>query len=179
VNSPHPSLVPTLIFVPLIGLLLYGRLRRTFGRQAVAPARMGFRMILLSVISVLFVISLPTAAGFGAALAGLVAGVALARVGLAHTKFEVTDEGKFYVPNKWLGLLVTALVLGRVAARLFTLSEQTAKVAAGAPPFAGLQRSPLTLGLFLLLAGYYVTYYAGVLRTAARLAPAPEASPLP
>jgi hypothetical protein len=29
---------------------------------------------------------------------------------------------------------------------------------------SGLPRSPLTMGLFFLLAGYYVSYYAGVLR---------------
>jgi len=34
---------------------------------------------------------------------------------------------------------------------------------------SGLQRSPLTLGLFFVLAGYYVSYYAGILRKVTRL----------
>jgi hypothetical protein len=128
-----------------------------------------FRAVLLSVICIVLLASSSLPSGLLAASSGLVIGVALSLVGLRHTSFEVTNEGRFYTPNKWLGLLVTALLLGRLAARLLTLSERAAEVASGTSPFSGLQRSPLTLGLFFLLAGYYISYYAGVLRTAARL----------
>jgi hypothetical protein len=33
-------------------------------------------------------------------------------------------------------------------------------------PVPSFQRSPLTLGIFFLMASYYVAYYAGVLRKA-------------
>jgi hypothetical protein len=95
--------------------------------------------------------------------------VVLAVIGLRLTKFEATPEGRFYTPNGWIGLGVTALFLGRLAARFFTMSEGMIAAQAGAPPFAGLQRSPLTLALFLLLAGYYVAYFAGVVRKAKRM----------
>lgn len=101
--------------------------------------------------------------------AGLFGGVVLAVIGLRLTKFEATPEGRFYTPNGWIGLGVTALFLGRLAARFFTMSEGMIAAQAGAPPFAGLQRSPLTLALFLLLAGYYVAYFAGVVRKAKRM----------
>jgi hypothetical protein len=170
------SWLPTLIAVPLVGFMLYRRLRRTFGRQPFTPKRMVARMVLLSVVCVvLFVGSPATTASLGAAAAGLVVGVALALIGLMHTHVEATAEGKFYTPNKWIGLAVTALFLGRLAGRLFTISERASQAAAGASPFAGVQRSPLTLGL---LAGYYITYYAGVLRKATPLAvPSPSAPP--
>lgn len=174
VTSPLSTWLPTLVAVPLIGFALYRRLKRTFGRQRVAPRTMALRMALLSTISaVLLVVWSPTSAGLAAALAGLALGICLAMVGLAHTRFEITAEGKFYVPNRWIGSVVTALFLGRLAGRLFTISERTAQVTAGASPFAGLQRSPLTLGFFFLLAGYYVSYYAGVLAKAAKLAMPP------
>jgi len=174
VNPSHSSWLPTLIFVPVIGLLLYRRLKGSFGRQKVTPPRMAVRMVLLSAISLLLLVTSPRAAvSYGAGAAGLVLGIVLALIGLAHTTFESSPEGKFYVPNKWLGLLVTALFLGRLAARLFTFSERASEVAAGGAPFDGMQRSPLTLGLFLLLAGYYVTYYAGVMKKAGRAGPAP------
>jgi hypothetical protein len=115
---------------------------------------------------------LPTPKGVGAALAGLSLGIALSAVGLAHTTFEVNADRKFYVPNKWIGLVITAIVLGRLAGRLLTISQRTAQVARGATPAAGLNRSPLTVGLFFLLAGYYVSYYAGVLRRARALSTA-------
>jgi hypothetical protein len=163
-NAQVPSWLPTLVFVPLIAFGLYRRLKRTFGRQPVTPRRMVARMVLLSAIAVFFVVWLPSSLGLIAAGCGLVAGVALALVGLAYTTFEVTAEGRFYTPNKWTGLAVTALFLGRLAARLLTFSERTAEVAAGGSPMGAMNRSPLTLGLFFLLAAYYVSYYAGVLR---------------
>jgi hypothetical protein len=168
VNPQLSSWLPTLVAVPLVGFMLYRRLRRTFGKQPVTPKRMALRMVLLCVVCILlFVRSPATAANLGAAAAGLALGVALAMVGLMHTEVEATAASKFYTPNKWIGLAVTALFLGRLAGRLFTVSERATQVASGVSPYAGLQQSPLTLGLFFLLAGYYVTYYAGVLRKAA------------
>jgi hypothetical protein len=164
VNPQLSSWLPTLVAVPLVGFVLYRRLRRTFGRQSVTPKRMALRMALLFAVCVLlFVQASATAASLGAAAAGLVLGVALATVGLMHTRVESTADGKFYTPNKWIGLAVTALFLGRLAGRLFTISERAAQVS-GTSPFPGIQGSRLTLGLFFLLAGYYVTYYAGVLK---------------
>jgi hypothetical protein len=158
------------MFVPLVGLGLYRRFRRTFGRQLVTPSRMVLRIVLLSTVCVLIVVSSSsTPAGFAAAGAGLVGGVLLAAVGLRLTKFEATNEGRFYVPNGWIGMAVAALFLGRLAGRLFTMSERVAAAQAGGAPFAGLQWSPLTIGLFFLLAAYYVGYYAGVLMKARTL----------
>lgn len=179
-NPQLSSWVPTLVAIPLVGFVLYRRLRRTFGRQPVTPKRMTLRMVLLCVVCILLLVqSSATTCSLGAAAAGLALGLALAVVGLVHTKVQSTAEGRFYIPNKWIGLAVTALFLGRLAARLFTVSERVTEVASGTSPFAGLQRSPLTLGLFFLLAGYYVTYYAGVLRKAAALGPVFEAASPP
>jgi hypothetical protein len=176
VNPQLSSWLPTLVAVPLVAFMLYRRLRRTFGRQLVAPRRMALRMVLLCVVCVLLLVRSPvTTISLGATATGLVLGVALAMVGLMHTKVEATAESKYYTPNKWIGLAVTALFLGRLAGRLFTVSERATQVASGVSPYAGIQQSPLTLGLFFLLAGYYVTYYAGVLRKAAVFG-APSAS---
>ena len=167
------SWLPTIIFVPLIGFALYRRVRRTFGRQELSPRRMMARMALQSLVGVLLVtVWLPTPAGFAAAATGLACGIGLAIFGLRHTTFDVSEKGSFYIPNPWIGLGVTALFLGRVAGRMFTLSEHAAVAHADATsqaPMSGLQRSPLTLGLFFVLAGYYVSYYAGILRKVTRL----------
>jgi hypothetical protein len=157
--------LPTLVFVPLVGFALYRRVKNTFGKQRLAPKRMLFRMAMLTLVGVLLLVTwLPTPTGFVAALAGVTLGAGLAAVGLAHTKFEVVNGETFYVPNKWIGLVLTALLLGRLAGRFMTLSERM-----NVPPSAPLesmQRSPFTLGLFFLLAGYYVAYYGGVLKRA-------------
>jgi hypothetical protein len=134
---------------------------------------MAFRVVLLGVLCALFAASISTVGAGLAAAGGASVGVALAVFGLAHTRFEVNDQGKFYTPNGWIGLAVTALFIGRLAARTFTVYADRAAAAAamapGASPFAGLQRSPLTLGIFFLMAAYYLVYYGGVLRRAREL----------
>ena len=164
-NPNVASWLPTLVFVPLVGFMLYRRVRRTFGRQPVTPKRMAVRMVLLSVISVGFLVWMPTMNGFAAAAIGLTLGVVLATYGLKHTTYDVTPAGTGYTPNPWIGLIVTALFLGRFAARVFSVYEARALSPSGSsvPSF---QRSPLTLGIFFLMASYYVAYYAGVLKKA-------------
>jgi hypothetical protein len=157
------------VFVPLVGFMLYRRVRRTFGRQPVTPKRMVARMVLLSVISVGFLFWMPTLNGFAAAAIGTTLGVVLATYGLKHTRYDIVASGVGYTPNPWIGLVVTALFLGRFAARMFSVYEARALSPATAPA-PSFQRSPLTLGIFFLMATYYVAYYAGVLRKA-RTAP--------
>src|SRR5689334_20773065 len=42
-------------------------------------------------------------------------GVYLIEILMQHTKFEATAEGNFYTPHTYIGLAVSALLLGRVA----------------------------------------------------------------
>jgi hypothetical protein len=157
-------LLSTLILVPLIGFGLYRRFKGSFGPQPLAPTRMIVRMVLLGVVCTLLVALAPEPTALAAAAGGLVVGVGLAFFGLAHTKFEDTPAGKFYTPNPWIGLVVTALFLGRLAARMIAVYGQTAAVAPAAHGYAPAQPGALTTGLLYLMAGYYVAYYAGVLR---------------
>ncbi len=154
----------TAIVAPLIAFGLYRRFKRSFGRQPLVRRRMVLRMVVLSTLSALFLWWLPTATGFAAAGAGLVLGVGLALVDLAHTPIERTAEGSFFTPNRWIGLLVTSLFVGRLAVRLFAVYQHSAEVGQGTPSPPSLPRSPLTLALYFLLAAYYVAYYAGLLK---------------
>src|SRR5215469_3241051 len=115
---------------------------------------------------------------FGAMAAGLAGGVALAWYGLKHTQFEVTPQGRFYTPHTYIGALVSALFLGRIAYRFIVLySTAHAVAAADSNPFAVYQRSPLTLAIFGVLVGYYVAYYAGILaRNRVLAVPSPDAA---
>jgi hypothetical protein len=161
------------LLVPLMALLLYRRFKRSVGRQPLAPRRMTARIVVLLLVGALLLATSPTATGLVGACAGALAGVALAMIALAHTKLEAGPDGNFYTPNRWLGLLVTALLVGRVAFRMATVYQASAS---GAPP-PSMQRSPLTLAVFFVMAGYYGFYYAGVLRKMKALAPAPADHP--
>jgi MFS family permease len=87
---------------------------------------------------------------------GLLLGAIIGWFGSSLTKFEQTEEGHFYIPDPRLGIALSALLIGRVVYRIWLLS-QTIGTARGQ-----LLRSPLTLFLFGLLAGYYIVYYIGL-----------------
>jgi hypothetical protein len=156
----------TLVFVPLVAFALYRRYKRSFGPQPLAPRRMIARVCILAAVCVFFIAWLPTVYGLAAAVAGIALGVTLAFFDLSYTTIETTEKGIFFTPNKWIGLAVVALFVGRIAARGFAIYETATALAPGESPFTGLKRSPLTLGLYFLLAGYYGAYYLGVLRKA-------------
>jgi hypothetical protein len=81
---------------------------------------------------------------------------------------RVADQ-LYYVPHTYTGIAVSFLFLGRLAYRLVqaygSLHANTALAAtASKSPFGGdMVRSPLTLGLFFVLMGYYVCYYGAML----------------
>jgi len=168
-----PKLITPILFAALVAWGVWRRMRRTFGRQPVQAGRIWLRIGVLTLVGGL--VFLTSAARntqtLGALIAGVICGAALAYVGLHHTQFEVTPEGRFYTPHTYIGLAVTALFLGRLLYRFLNLSN-------GAQAFAGTnqsfpvayQRSPLTLGFFGVLVGYYVLFYAGVLVKARSLA---------
>jgi hypothetical protein len=152
-------------------LMLARRVARNIGRQPLRPVRMQIRIGLLAVIGVFLAIgALRDLSLLGALMAGVVSGAALGWFGLRHTKFEATAEGKFYTPHTYIGMVVSALLIGRLAYR-FIVVYPAMQVAEQADqnPFAAFQRSPLTLAIFGVLIGYYVLYYIGVLRVSRNL----------
>ncbi|MGH8089851.1 MAG: DUF1453 domain-containing protein [Rudaea sp.] len=170
-----PKLVTPLLVAAFVAWAIYRRVRRNIGRQRVQPMRMRSRIVLLGVVGALVLAAsthnLQSVEGM---LAGIAGGVALAWLGLRHTKFEVTEQGSFYTPHTYIGLFVSALLLGRIAYR-FMIVYPTMQAAhqVNANPFAAYQKSPLTLAIFGIVIGYYIAYYAGVLmRSAKPAAPA-------
>ncbi len=65
----------------------------------------------------------------------------------------------FYTSHPYIGITIAAVLVARMFYRLTSLL--------GGPPQAqpspAIMQSPLTFSLFGLLAGYYITFYAGVL----------------
>jgi len=157
-----------LIMLPLLALIVWRRVSRQFGRQPIRRKRMIARIAIFAVIGGLLSLS-----GFRhAALAeglfgGVLAGAAIGLVGLRLTRFEVDPrKGDCYVPNPWIGALLTVLLLGRLGWRLLVVwpQLQQAQAMAGAPMHPiGYASSPLTMLVIGLLVGYYIAYYSGVL----------------
>ena len=171
-----PKLIAPILVAALVVFGIVRRLRRTFGRQPVQPGRIWLRIGILTLAGGLVAATSVTrgAEMLEALIAGLACGAALAYVGLRHTRFEVTPEGRFYTPHTYIGLAVTLLLVGRLAYRFLYLSAGANATFATDPNAAVVyQRSPLTVGIFAVLIGYYVLFYAGVLlRTRASGLPA-------
>jgi hypothetical protein len=119
---------------------------------------------------------LRSAAFLSALLAGIAAGVALALWGAQRTRFLKIDHQIYYVPHTYTGIAVSLLFLGRFVyrfAQVYTGMQgiNAAGLDSASPAFAsaGMLRSPLTVGLFFVVVGYYVCYYSLVLRKSKRV----------
>ncbi len=155
------ALMPALI-VALIAWRMVRRVRRLIGRQPVRTGRLVLTSILFPVLVVLLgfsglrdVVLLEGLAG------GLVIGAVLARVGLRMTKFEVTDAGLFYTPNAAIGVALSLLFIGRLIYRFSAIYLATGRFDPATMQSFG--KSPLTLLIFGVLAGYYTAYAIGIL----------------
>jgi hypothetical protein len=174
------QLLTALIAAAVLILVMYRRVRRSFGPQPVRRGALTFRAGLFIVLASLILIFAPrTPALLGSVVGGIAAGVVLGYFGLRHTRFETTDKGRVYIPHTYIGLFVTSLLIIRLAVRYAPAYFGSQPYAGPAQnPWAAYQRNPLTLAVFGLVVGYYVFYNIGILRKTASLAPPPtETSP--
>jgi len=173
-----PRLLLPYVIAALVVWRVYRRMRRSFGRQRVQDGYMWVRIGIFSVLTILVISAivrdLPVLAGM---VAGIACGAVLGYVGLGHTKFEVTPEGRFYTPHTYIGLAVSALFLGRLLYRFLEVyNGVTPAGTAGQGLAAAYQHSPFTLAVFGAVVGYYVLYYVGVLQRTKPPAPLPQKS---
>lgn len=161
-QAPSSSTITLLVLLPLIVWRVYARFRRMVGRQRLSRIRPWVTLAIFPVLLVLL--------GFAAhehlerllwLAGGLGLGALLGVFGLSKTRFEPTPQGLFYTPNAHLGIALSLLFVGRIAYRLFEIYAVEPTVQHGMGDFA---RSPLTLAVFGLLAGYYISYAIGLVR---------------
>jgi hypothetical protein len=178
--TPDYSRIWPWIFAVLIPLMIYRRLRRSFGRQPLRPKRMTFRMIILAVLGASLAPAALRSAGFLAGeAAGAALGAAFAIWGAKRTRFLTQNAQLYYVPHTYAGIAVSLLVVGRIAYRFVQIYSAGGFVSAGAGPGgsppaaapAAIVQSPLTVGILFVLIGYYLCYYGWLLWKAKRIAP--------
>jgi hypothetical protein len=160
---PDYSRILPWVFALLIPLALYRRLKRTFGRQPLAPTRMIVRIAIFLLLAV--VLTLGARRYALQELGGVALGAALALWGASRTRFETENGRRYYIPHTYTGIAVTLLFVGRLIYRLAQSSSVLGAAGDTAPtagPKAAMQ-SPLTIAIFFVLIGYYVCYYSWVL----------------
>lgn len=158
----------TLILLGVLALLawrVYARLRRLVGRQRSTAWRHWIGIVLYSLLSLLLGLqAFRNVEALAALVGGLAVGAGLAVLGLRLTKFEATREGFFYTPNAHIGIVLSVLFVCRIAYRVV---QVTVLRQPGAP--LDFVRSPLTLVVYGMLAGYFVVYAIGMVRWRARV----------
>lgn len=166
-NHMAPHFPLPLVMIPVIALLVWRRVRMQFGLQPIRRKRMAARIAIFVVIA--GVVSLGVAHDLrllGGLAGGVLAGAALGLLGLRLSRFTLDPvKGDCYVPNPYIGAIVTALLLARLVWRFAMLSPQMQDPSGVTPPIHGpdIGQSPLTLAMLGLFVGYYICYYAGLL----------------
>lgn len=173
----HPQIVPY-VLAALAVLLVYRRLRRSFGPQRLAPPRMRVRIGILMLLGAsLLPAAVHSLQFLSADLAGLLSGIAFGAWGAARTRYERRDGQLYYVPHTGSGIAVSSLLIGRLVYRMSVVysaqraaaeNQLDALQALGSP---AMFKSPLTAGLLFVVVGYYVCYYSRVLRRSTRIGP--------
>jgi hypothetical protein len=168
---PDFSQIGSFLFAALVVFAIYRRFRRNFGRQQLRPGRMTLRIVLIAAVGcALLPMALRSAEYLWAELAGAALGIGLGVWGAERTRFMMYDGRLHYVPHTYTGIAVSLLFLGRLAFRVVQMyaGVQATHAADSVDPsvaFAptSMVRSPLTVGIFFVLAGYYGWYYGRVL----------------
>lgn len=171
---------PIWIYIPIVALIawrLYGRVRRSIGRQPLSRVRPWITTMVFPLLTALLAFSALVAPhsdplAIYALLAGAAVGIGLGIYGHRLTQFEATPAGLFYTPNAHLGIALTLVMVIRLGYR-FLLGGYGPTPPGSPPP----PPTPGTLIIFGALAGYYTTYAIGLIlwrRKVALAAPAPS-----
>jgi len=161
-QAPSPATLGLIALLALLSWRAYVRFKRMVGRQRLSKVRLRITLVVFPLLILLFGYGARSDAGrLGWMAAGLVVGAILSVYGLSKTRFEVTPQGLFYTPNAHLGIVLSLLFIARIVYRLVEIYFVDPATPRDAGAFA---RSPLTLAVFGLLAGYFIAYAIGLMR---------------
>jgi len=154
-----PTPVVAAVIAPLVLWRMYSRFKRLTSRQLSKTWRHRTTLVFFP----LLVLALAAGAVNGGPLvlaalaAGLPLGVVLGRIAIGKTRFEQVGDDFYFTPHAPLGMLIGLLFIGRMGYRAYEY------YALGSLQHHEFVTSPLTLFIFGLLAGYYMTYAFGLL----------------
>ena len=161
----NPSLVVPVGIGVLILWRTYSRIRRMVGRQRLSKVRPWITVcVFLPLVLLLAFSSIARPQSLLGIGGGLVVGIGLGVYSLRKTRFENTPQGLFYTPSAHVGIAVSLLFVGRLLYRLIQMYAISGAPAPGGDPSLQYATTPLTMLIFGVLAGYYVTYAIGLLR---------------
>ena len=151
-----------LVVIALMPLILIQRYRAGSARRPARPWVATLTIIAMTVSAAFFFVSTAiTTIWFPGALRGaaigMAIGVGLGGVGAVVTRWEATVRSLHYTPNRWLVLLVTLVVSGRI---LYGLFRSFRAASAGLSGTATLDAFgvPESLAAGAIVIGYHLAY---------------------
>jgi hypothetical protein len=109
-------------------------------------------------------------------LIGSACGFALGFIGLALSRWESTPQGVHYTPNRWLILLITLVVTARIFYGFWRGWNAWQTTPAG-ESWLAVSGAAGSMGAGAAVLGYYLIYWAGLLRRVRRGASGGRARP--
>jgi hypothetical protein len=165
--SPTASAILTAVLVPLVAWRIYVRFRRASGRQRLSRYRAPVTLTIYGLLTgAIALANLQHPLSLLALTLATLAGGSLAAFALTRTRFDPTPKGLFYTPHGPVGIALALLFVARIAYRLIEVYLLDPMAAHSAAEFG---RSPLTLGAFGMLAGFYLWYTLGLARWRCRV----------
>ncbi|GAA4656818.1 hypothetical protein GCM10025794_16060 [Massilia kyonggiensis] len=154
-----PTPVVAAVLAPFVLWRMYSRIKRLTTRQRSKTWRhrttlVFFPILLLVLTAVSFKTNPFALVGLAA---GLPVGAVLGRIAIGRTRFEQVGTEFFFTPHAPIGLAVALLFMARMAWRAYEF------FALGSVAHHEFVSSPLTLVIFGVLAGYYMSYAFGLL----------------
>lgn len=155
-----PAPVVAVALVPLVAWRMYSRIKRLTTRQQSRTWRHRTTLVFFPLLLVLVgLAALGNPWTLGVLAAGVVGGSVLGTIALAKSSFEQVDGQFYFTPHAHIGAVVALLFIGRMAWRAWEFYST-----GGTMMGHDFVKSPLTLAVFGVLAGYYMTYAVGLLR---------------
>jgi hypothetical protein len=163
-----PAPVVAVALAPLVAWRVYSRVKRLTTRQRSRTWRHRTTLVFFPLLVLMLGWMASTnPLALLAFLVCLAGGSLLGVLALSKTAFEQEGDQFYFTPHARIGMMVASLFLARMAWRAWEFYSTGSM--ANNHDFA---KSPLTLAVFGILAGYYMTYALGLLRWRKNTAPA-------
>jgi hypothetical protein len=147
-----------LVLTPLLVWRMYSRIKTAMAPQRSVMSRHWIGLgVFLAMALIVIAESSRDVALLAYALVGLAFGIGWGMFGARRTRMEVRDDGYWFRPYARLGIAIAMLFFARVLYVGFDLY-------AGGQPVQRLTDSPLTIIAMTVMAGYFGTISASLLR---------------
>ncbi|MFK3739794.1 hypothetical protein [Massilia sp. TN1-12] len=150
-----------IILIPVLVWRIYSRLKSQMTRQRSIMSRHYTGLLVFGALVLVPAASLlDRPYGLVALAGGAVMGVLLGRYGLRRTRFEDTDEGYYFTPDRRLGVLVGMVLV----ARIIYLGIEIYMNQGSNLPNPRITDSPVTMYCLGLTGAYFAAYSFGLMR---------------